>query len=1705
MKRVHERPIPGQRFSRRLLILLTILILSTVSSASAQVGALLWEENFNTLDTNLWTIDIGDGCDQGLCGWGNQELQSYEASNVTIEAVPGEPGNSALVLEARDEVSGGSAFTSGKIQSKNKVAVQYGMVEVRLRVPNLDTGLWPAAWMLGTSTATWPAKGEIDIMEMGHAAAERSRQGFPGAPINNYVGSNLIFYAADACSTGNPTCAASTAWDVSYNNPYNAAMPMNDRFVIYRLYWTDSSIQFSIVDGGNEHFLLNGPFTPGGESDEFQAPFYFLLNLAVGGTFTDAATNGQVTAPKPAKMYVDYVRVYEYNGQGTVTLGNTAQPEYGTFGVFTDDTVTDNELVAGSTSDIWVWDPTTTAGTTSPYEGSNVIAWNVQSGGWFGGGVQSRQPLDMSNFGDGNLKFRIKIPKNVAFRIGITDTYGNENWIDFPAGQKIYGMKRNGQWDQATIPVADIRGTLIALQSLSYPFAIAADPPSNSFQMAIDDIYWEGGGDPPAPPPPPPPPPTDTDGDGVDDANDQCPGTPAGATVDAQGCQTSATGLTVTGADSIEFFVNTPDWADVHYIVNGGGQQNVRMTQSGGKNTWPLTGLSNGDVVDYSFTYWDASIPGATSPPWESYTHGGSPPPPPPPPADSDGDGVDDTNDQCPGTPAGATVDAQGCPSDTDGDGVYDGIDQCAATPAGATVDAQGCPSDSDGDGVLDGIDQCPGTPAGATVDAQGCEIQQSLYGVTVTGADSIEFYVNTPDWSDVHYTVNSGGQQNVRMTQSGGKNTWPLTGLSNGDVVDYYFTYWDANLNGAVDTAWETYTHGGSPPPPPPPTDSDGDGVDDANDQCPSTPAGTPVDSVGCPLPTPQDVQVEAEDYVSYWDADAGNNGGAYRTDDVDIEATTDTGGGYNVGWTVAGEWLEYTVNLVAGTYDVTTRVASQNSTGAYTLSLGGTSIGSDTVPSTGGWQVWETHSVGSVTVATTGDHTLRVDITGNDLNLNWIHFAVASAPTDTDGDGVIDASDQCPGTPAGTAVDSVGCPLPLDTDGDGVPDTADLCPGTPAGTTVDSTGCEVVLGNIVPLYDASTVLEPVTQFETADALVTRFTDRARDRHAKENHYQAYDHYLSFYWEFRTAQIEIIDKVAKGGSTVRMNVTIDHPLSETEAENRWFYMGNNTLAEFCDNGTMDVRTDVQNPDPNLYYYYKERTNNCRNNFAPIAIGDKMEFEVSQFLGPVPRGRSAYYGTTFLYIVGEGIVPWIGSDHGPFVGGNTFQRDSVKIPESAWLGGHTTIHALETAEWDNHFMQMATNLGYGNGQHFVDGRRLIHTSFVDGRHVDEAAENAVFSAMANKAGTHFVNESCISCHNRNGRAAPEAVGVPLNKWVFKVADATGNPDPNIGSVLQPSNTGGVTGEGTVSIAFWDEQNGLRSPNFNFSNGTPALFSARIAPQLVGMGLLEAITEADILALEDIADANGDGISGKVHRVIDPVTGDTRVGRFGWKAATTSVRHQVAAALNTDVGVMTSVLPNPDCGSAQANCGPTGSELADSDLADMVKYISTLGIRPQRDYDDPQVQAGEVVFSTIGCDSCHKATFQTSPHHPLAELRDQTIHPYTDLLLHDMGPGLADNLGEGQATGSEWRTTPLWGLGLSACVTGGVTGTPGGSAFGVDGGETCVPVHSYLHDGRARSIEEAILWHGGEGENAKQGFENLSAADKAALLAFLRSL
>lgn len=263
-----------------------------------------------------------------------------------------------------------------------------------------------------------------------------------------------------------------------------------------------------------------------------------------------------------------------------------------------------------------------------------------------------------------------------------------------------------------------------------------------------------------------------------------------------------------------------------------------------------------------------------------------------------------------------------------------------------------------------------------------------------------------------------------------------------------------------------------------------------------------------------------------------------------------------------------------------------------------------------------------------------------------------------------------------------------------------------------------------------------------------------------------------------------------------------------------------------------------------------------------------------------------------------------------------------------------------------------------------------------------------------------------------------------------------------------------------------------------------MLSPRVAPALVGMGLLEAVPEAAILARADAEDADGDGISGRAAR-----TGDGALGRFGWKAAAPSLLVQNARAALHDIGLTTPLLPENNCPAAQTLCAaaPGGGEpeVSGEFLEKLTKYARLLAVPARRGAKTAAALRGAEVFARIGCGGCHSPTMRTGKGGDiLPELRGQVFHPYTDLLLHDMGAGLADNRPEGAANGKEWRTAPLWSLGLTPMVNG----------------------HNlYLHDGRARGLEEAILWHAGEAKKAQESYRHLQKPDRKNLLAFLRSL
>lgn len=375
-------------------------------------------------------------------------------------------------------------------------------------------------------------------------------------------------------------------------------------------------------------------------------------------------------------------------------------------------------------------------------------------------------------------------------------------------------------------------------------------------------------------------------------------------------------------------------------------------------------------------------------------------------------------------------------------------------------------------------------------------------------------------------------------------------------------------------------------------------------------------------------------------------------------------------------------------------------------------------------------------------------------------------------------------------------------------------------------------------------------------------------------------------------------------------------------------------------------------------------------------------------------------------------------------------------------------------------------------------------------------------------GPFYNATSCSNCHFKDGRGRPPAFDGELGKGLLLRLSLPGTdafgaslPDPVYGHQLQDNAIIGPIVKGQIGITYqaitetFDDGTTVQllKPIYRIDNlgynalARGVLISPRVANQIVGLGLLEAIPQATLLSFADENDANGDGVSGRANYVYDVESNSQKMGRFGWKANQPSVKQQVAAAFSGDMGITSYLFPNELCPpGVDCDAIPNGGspEIIDINFNRVVLYSQTLSVPMRRDYKEQNVLRGKQIFGNLNCVACHIPKMQTGNDHPIAGMRNQTIRPYTDLLLHDMGPALADNAPDFLASGSEWRTPALWGMGLINTVNG----------------------HTKLmHDGRANNATEAILWHGGEAEQAKQNFKKLSAKDREDLLAFLNSL
>lgn len=458
-------------------------------------------------------------------------------------------------------------------------------------------------------------------------------------------------------------------------------------------------------------------------------------------------------------------------------------------------------------------------------------------------------------------------------------------------------------------------------------------------------------------------------------------------------------------------------------------------------------------------------------------------------------------------------------------------------------------------------------------------------------------------------------------------------------------------------------------------------------------------------------------------------------------------------------------------------------------------------------------------------------------------------------------------------------------------------------------------------------------------------------------------------------------------------------------------------------------------------------------------------------------------------------------------------------------GGATTVYA----NGKNAFSFPLANLDDDERRRFAIGNSFFKRNWV---------EAPASTTARDGLGPHFIARSCAGCHTFDGRGAPPDHGrtldpdpeatVALLLRLSIPGQPRGNagvvPEPTYGDQFNNAAIQGVRPEGRVRI---------RSATIkgSFADGTPytlqqpiyeltdlaygpmaqdVMISPRIAPQLAGIGLLEAISEADILRNAADQAASDGPVKGQVNRVWDVFAGAERVGRFGWKANVASIASQTAGAFNGDIGITSRRLPNESCTPTQVDCldAPHGGgkragvsaltaarnataevpEIDDATLNHTIFYQATLAPAARRKAKDKTVLRGQVLFAKARCSSCHRPSYVTaenpSSRWTSSKLQGQKIWPYTDLLLHDMGPNLADGRPDFQANGRQWKTPPLWGVGLVQEVNGH---------------------QRLLHDGRANGVLEAILWHGGEAQSSQQEVLKMNAADRQALVRFVESL
>lgn len=624
-----------------------------------------------------------------------------------------------------------------------------------------------------------------------------------------------------------------------------------------------------------------------------------------------------------------------------------------------------------------------------------------------------------------------------------------------------------------------------------------------------------------------------------------------------------------------------------------------------------------------------------------------------------------------------------------------------------------------------------------------------------------------------------------------------------------------------------------------------------------------------------------------------------------------------------------------------------------------------------------------------------------------------------------------------------------------------------------VDTSWFERTLGDAAP---------PIPE----DPIETVVGIRFRDRH--ENEWR-FDHYPAGYDVGRTFDLRIVDH----GNRLDFELTTAPEVPVAGVDIKWYNQSGDV--GFCDRNIsaiskrMEVSGDV-----------------FTSTIDNLVHGQRVDIEFTLL------ASQTYYSEFVYYYVGDGRL----------------QRESQH--PLAYAAGDASIPVVTVKQFA--FNQHALNLPPEELGEFMGGKVLFETRWDDGllfnppTSFDCNGGPVNFNMGTSPAfepgllGPLYSNNSCIECHMLDGRGeTPNTNADPLDDYVVRLSipglpGEAPRPHPLYGEQLDTKATPGETPEGNASI-IWEIVNGsfndnttyeLRRPRYEFTDllygeigtnipggsapntaggpyGGEAEVSVRVAPMLVGLGLLEAVDESEITAWADEHDADGDGISGRANIVVDQATGESTLGRFGWKASQPDLLQQIASAFAHDMGMSSDLVGN-------------GAEEVDPEMLDsMVSYLRGLAVPPRENHLDPAAVQGKLLFEAAGCIACHRPLMRTASDAAFEPYRDQIIQPFTDLLLHDMGEELADGRPEFGASGREWRTPPLWGVGY----VGHVLGTPN-DPFDPNGNPA---EPNYLHDGRARSLMEAILWHGGEGASARDAVLAMSSSERDALIEYVK--